>query len=59
MPVRIRTGSIKRIRAVAARHRITVVDAIAIAIELFESLPVDERRRLIDGEPRRKRRSKS
>lgn len=60
-PVRIRPAAHSKLRQLAAKHRITVIDAVEIAIETFAGLDPEERRKLIDREnaPHRKRRSKS
>lgn len=57
--LRVRAKSHAQLSSLAARHRITLIDAAELAIANFAELPVEERRARIDGEPRRKRRSKS
>lgn len=58
-PVRCRAETHSQLRQLAARHRITVIDALELAVEHWASLPVEQRREHIDREPRRKRRTKS
>lgn len=53
-PVRIRGEAHRTIKKIADQHRITIVDAIEIAIDRFAGMTSTARRKLIDNpKPRR------
>lgn len=54
-PVRMRAPTHAKLRQLAQQHRLTMADAMELAVEAFVDLSLTDRRAMIEGKPRRKR----